>query len=123
VTGVQLVLPFGRSWLARLEAGAAEEARRAERAAWQAQFDRPDWVAPWDTQSGMKKGDRQPGGWRCPDCGDVEPNEFGLGNNHGWHPGVSGWQPPDPGVCTKLWLQRNHALYDERKRIEEGRLL
>jgi len=87
VTQLELNL-WGRSLPAVLDA--AEKQRAA--AAWRAQFARDWWVAPYDTAGGMRKGDRVLG-WTCPDCGDIEPNEFGLGNNHGWYPDQPGSQP------------------------------
>ena len=90
------------------------EVERAEdtKTAWLARFDRPDWVAPWDTAGGMRKGDRKPG-WRCPDpdCGDIEPNSYLLYANHGWDPYRPGAEPFD-GRCTAVKLREAHALYD-----------
>jgi hypothetical protein len=97
--------------------------KQAELAEWLARFERADWVAPHDTQGGMKKGDRQPGGWVCPSCGQVEPNQFLLGTNHGWDPDRPHLPFGHGRYCVRQYLQRNHAAYDERMRVEEGRLL
>lgn len=99
---------------ARAEQDAADKAAAA--AAWEARFERADWVAPYDTAGGMKAGDSQPG-WRCPACGQIEPNEFLLGNNHGYHlydPGHVPYGAEFGATCFKLELQKNHRIYDER---------
>lgn len=90
------------------------EAREAERAAWEARFERADWIAPYDTAGGMKKGESKPG-WRCPDpeCGVIEPSGFLLRLNHGFDPHVPGHQDFD-GQCTRVRLLRNQAAYDRR---------
>jgi hypothetical protein len=99
--------------------GEVEEAERARelaaservnaRAAWQARFERADWIAPYDTATGTPKGARVPG-WRCPDpeCGEIEPGPTGfvLSINHGFDPDVPGREPYD-GRCRKV--RRRHA--------------
>jgi hypothetical protein len=77
----------------------ADTAKAQALAEWQARFE------------------RSPGGWVCPACKTVEPNEFLLGNNHGYHPGQPSRAPYGAefgATCTKLELQRNHRIYDER---------
>jgi hypothetical protein len=97
------------------------DAKALARAEWRARFERADWVAPWDTASGMKTGDRKPGGWVCPGCGDIEPNEFLLGTNHGYHPDQPGSSYRYAGgpwfgeTCVKLELQAAHKIYNERR--------
>lgn len=71
---------------------AAAAARKRERDRWAAQFERAAWVAPHDTAGGLRAGESKPG-WRCPVCGEVEPNGFWLHLNHGWDPGVPGDRP------------------------------
>lgn len=107
---VQLDL-FGEVEQAEREASKRERTR----AAWLARFERADWIAPWDTAGGMKKGDSKPG-WRCPDpgCGEVEPNEYWLLINHGWDPHQPGHEPFD-GRCHKLRLLRSHAKSAEAR--------
>lgn len=74
------------------------------------------WAAPHDTAGGMKAGDTCPG-WRCPACGQVEPNAFLLTLNHGWGPDRPGVQPYDGG-CDRLHLLANHAAYAAAHQIE-----
>lgn len=106
------------SGIVQLELDLFGTTARAEQelAVWAARFERPDWIAPWDTAGGMKKGERRPG-WRCPDpaCGRVEPNEFLLSINHGWDPSVPGHEPFS-GRCHELGLRANHAAYDAAHR-------
>ena len=96
------------------------EAKPDARAAWLARFERADWIAPWDTAGGMKKGDSTPG-WRCPDpeCGQVEINSTLLANNHGWDPFTPGYGPFD-GRCHRLRLLRAHAEADARRQAAGG---
>jgi hypothetical protein len=97
----------------QVEAAAADLVQA--RADWVARFERAVWIAPWNTAGGMKAGDL---GWKCPDCGAVEPNEFLLGNNHGWHVDQPGWIPYAQnydGRCTRLRLLDAHRVYDERR--------
>jgi hypothetical protein len=104
------------SRVAQRDLFAAEEER--ERAEWEARFERADWVAPYDTTCCMKKGDRLPS-WRCPACGEVEANEFLLGNNHGYHLWWPGQVPYGGGfgeTCYRLWLEAAHASHEERQR-------
>jgi len=117
VTQLQLDL-FGemsRAERARLEAAEREAAEQAEQAEWEARFERAVWVAPADCGGGMKKGDTVLG-WRCPACKDVEPTEFALGNNHGYHlyDRHVPFRAEFGATCFKLNLQENHAIYDAR---------
>lgn len=98
----------------RAAAAKAEDARAAEetRAAWVARFERVEMDAPWRGEGAVVLG------WKCPDCGQVESNEFLLGNNHGWHPGRPGWIPfaqNHDGRCVRQVLLANHAIYDARR--------
>lgn len=100
-----------------VEAAEDRAAQRAREAAeWQARFERADWVAPWDCSSGMKKGESTLG-WRCPACGDIEPNSYLLGINHGLDPEI-----PRSGMeirfteCTSMWLQASQARSAEQRR-------
>jgi len=104
MAGTQLDL-FGEVEKAEQDAIGREQAR----VDWRARFERADWVAPYDTQGGMRKGDSKLG-WRCPDpaCREVEPNSFLLNINHGWDPDVPGHEPWD-GRCQKLRLLRSQA--------------
>jgi hypothetical protein len=104
---VQLDL-FGE--VEKAEQDARDRAQAA--AAWAARFERADWIAPWDTAGGMKKGDRVLG-WRCPDpdCGQIEPNATLLANDHGWDPRMPGQEPFD-GRCHRLRLLAAHRAYD-----------
>ena len=88
------------------------EARLDACAAWLARFERADWVAPWDTAGGMKKGDSTPG-WRCPDpeCREIVINSYHLWIDHGWNPDIPGQEPFD-GRCHKLRLLATQAQYD-----------
>lgn len=88
---------------------ADDEAARA-RAEWAARFERAPWIAPWDTADGMKKGESKLG-WRCPCCGDIEPNDALLLINHG----LSDHEPQPPwwdGRCGRQNLREAHAAYD-----------
>ena len=98
----------------RAAAAKAEDARAAEetRAAWVARFERVEMDAPWRGEGAVVLG------WKCPDCGQVESNEFLLGNNHGWHPGRPGWIPyaqNHDGRCSRQRLLDAHAAYDARR--------
>jgi hypothetical protein len=92
----------------------AAEQRAAERAAaaaeWAGRFQRAVWHPSFTTGA-----DGQPArpclGWVCPVCGDVEPNGFLLGINHGFDPTVPGRAPFD-GRCVKQTLLANHARYE-----------
>jgi hypothetical protein len=94
----------------------SETARAQARAEWAARFEQADWVAPWDTVGGMKKGDRVPG-WVCPSCAEIEVNTFALSINHGYDPAVpgrapyTGWGTP----CHKQRLLAAHAAYEARQ--------
>lgn len=81
---------------------AAAAARQLERDTWLDRFERADWVAPWDCADMTPKGTVR-SGWRCPDpdCAQVEPNEYLLGINHGFHPDIPGRQPWN-GRCARL---------------------
>ena len=90
-----------------------QAAREAELAEWVARFERADWVAPY--ADGTKKGTVEPG-WKCPACGTVEPNEFLLGNNHGYrlYDTHVPYRAEFGATCFKLELEKNHRIYDER---------
>jgi hypothetical protein len=115
----------GRAQRARAAKALAAAELEEARAEWVARFERADWVAPWDCAAGRspgepapKKGDRLPGGWVCPACKDVEPNEFLLGNNHGYRlydPGHVPYLAEFGATCFKLELEKNHRIYDARK--------
>jgi hypothetical protein len=111
---VQLDL-FGE--VEKAEQDARDRAQAA--AAWAARFERADWIAPWDTAGGLKKGDRVLG-WRCPDpaCGQIEPNATLLANDHGWDPQVPGREPSD-GCCHRLRLLAAHRAYEARQQGKE----
>jgi hypothetical protein len=82
--------------------------------AWQAKFERADWIAPYDCHA-ARKGEAVRG-WRCPDpeCGQVEVNAYILSINHGFDPENPGRQRFD-GRCARLALRRCHAeAADER---------
>lgn len=107
---------FGEDERAEQEAAERAQTRAEAEAAWAARFERVDWEAAHDTASGMKKGDRTLG-WRCPACKEIEPNKFLLGNNHGYHlhdPGHVPYRAEFGATCTKLEMQKNHRIYDER---------
>lgn len=112
---------FGEDEQAERAAAERETAGQSARAEWAARFERADWTAPGDTAGGMKAGDRTLG-WRCPACKVVEPSEFLLGINHGYHLHQPGHVPYIAGssgerfgeTCTKLEMQKNHRIYDER---------
>jgi hypothetical protein len=93
-----------------------DDGRAQARADWAARFGRADWVAPWDTAGGMKKGDRVLG-WVCPSCGQVEVNTFGLSINHGYDPDVPGWAPYTGWgtPCHKQRLLAAHAAAEARR--------
>lgn len=115
-TAVQYDL-FGEIEAAEHSAEDAAGERRLARAEWAARFERPDWVAPHDTQGGMRKGDSKPG-WRCPDpeCREIEPNGFSLTINHGWDPETPGHEPFD-GRCHKV---RRRARTQTTTTVTEG---
>lgn len=100
--------------VAQLDLFGEVQAAIDRQAAWEARFERADWVAPYDCADGMKKGESKPG-WRCPDpeCGQVEPNSFLLRLNHGFDPKVPGEEPR--GGCTRVMLLRNQARYDRSR--------
>lgn len=96
----------------------AEQAARDRdqaRTEWLARFERADWVAPWDTAGGMKKGESLLG-WRCPDpeCSQVEVNEYHLMIEHGWDVHTPGSAPFD-GRCHRLRLLASHAHADAKR--------
>ena len=77
---------------------------------------REEWLARFDRAEVTLRDGTMRLGWACPDCGQVEVNEFLLGNNHGWHVHWVGHEPHGgEGLCTRLWLRRNHAIYDQRR--------
>jgi len=112
---------FGEDERAEQEAAVRAKTRAEAEAEWAARFERADWIAAHDTAGGMKAGDRVPG-WKCPACGTVEPNEFLLGTNHGYHLHSPGHVPYIAGssgegfgeTCAKLEIQKNQRIYDER---------
>lgn len=85
----------------------------AERAAWQAGFERTEWVAPYDC--GLGPAGTVVLGWRCPDpeCAQVEVNACLLSMNHGWDPDVPGHEPYD-GHCHRLRLLAAQARAAEQ---------
>lgn len=101
-----------------LIAGSAKAQARAE---WEARFERvpvpPPPLYPGDVPAPGHES-RVWLGWVCPACGDVEPNDFLLGNNHGYHLHWPGHVPYLAGfgeTCTALELRKAHALYDSRR--------
>jgi len=105
----------------------ADAALAAERARQRTEFDRltghhPDgapviWTAPWDTGGGMKAGDTCPGR-RCPNCGQIEANEFHLQNNHGWAVYLPDrW---DRTTCSRQELLARHAEIDRERAAREA---
>jgi hypothetical protein len=106
------------------EVPAAEDKQQRkadELAAWQAQFERAPWVAPYDTAGGMKAGESTLG-WRCPDpdCGVVEVNGSHLMINQGWAPNQVGHAPYD-GRCHRLRSPARQAdAAAERERQVSG---
>ena len=102
-----------RARAAKAEAAACAAREHAE---WVARFERADWVAPYDTADGRPAG-HVTLGWKCPACGQVEPNEFLLGNNHGYHlhwPGHVPYLAEFGKTCSRLELLAAHAIYDKR---------
>lgn len=102
-------------------AAEAEQQRQAdELVAWQAQFERAPWVAPWDTAGGMKAGDSVLG-WRCPDpdCGVIEVNDYHLMINHGWSPNQPGHAPYD-GRCHRVRLLASQAAAERERQVSGG---
>lgn len=99
-----------------------EQARRE----WEAQFERADWVAPYDCGHGPEG--TVVAGWRCPDaeCGEVADNAYTLWINHGFDPEAPGAQPyhgrcrkvrvGEGGPCPVCGGQRRHFVttYPER---------
>lgn len=75
------------------------------RAEWRAQFERADWVAPYDCGYGPEG--TVVSGWRCPDpeCGEVADNAYSLSLNHGYDPDTPGAQSYY-GRCQKLATAR-----------------
>lgn len=78
-----------------------------ERAEWAARFTRAEWVAPWDCNGGLRKGESVLG-WVCPACGQLEVNEFVLNLNHGYDPSIP-WRMAGPverfgQTCTRQIL-------------------
>ena len=112
---------FGEDEAAERAAAERKTAHAEARAEWETRFERADWIAPHDTADGAQKGDSKPG-WRCPACGEVEPNEFLLNINHGYSPDQPGHVPYIAGssgegfgeTCTRLEMQKNQRIYDER---------
>lgn len=90
--------------------------------AWQAKFERADWIAPYDCHA-ARKGEAVRG-WRCPDpdCGQVEINAYLLSINHGFDPEHPGRQRFD-GRCSRLELLRCQAEYaaERAERIKAGK--
>jgi hypothetical protein len=96
---------------------AGREAKERVAAEWRARFERAEWVPTWTTSA-----DGTPAppklGWVCPACKVVEPNEFLLGNNHGYHlhwPGHVPYRAEFGATCSRLELLAAHALYDKRR--------
>ncbi|OZC80580.1 hypothetical protein CH274_15530 [Rhodococcus sp. 06-418-5] len=94
------------------------EAKERELAEWRKNFERADWVAPYETASGLKKGDVVLG-WRCPACWDIEPNEFLLELNHCLSPNRIG-RAAKLTECSRMELHMAHAIYDRRQREKAG---
>lgn len=70
-------------------------------------------LAEWTHVWGPTKGQTSPG-FRCPGCGEVEPNGGRLAVSHGWDPYVPGSGPPN-GQCLhgpgwSITGQQPHAL-------------
>jgi hypothetical protein len=94
--------------------------RRRERDEWAAKFERADWIAPYDTGGGMKKGEAKPG-WRCPDpaCGQIEPNAYLLRINHGYDPDVPGCEPWGD-ACARLTRLESQRQAEEQRIARYG---
>jgi hypothetical protein len=106
------------------EQEAEEAAREAEKRAvaeWRALFERAPVPPPPLHPGDVPAPDRETRvwlGWVCPACKVVEPNEFLLGNNHGYHlhwPGHIPYRAEFGATCSRLHLLAAHALYDERR--------
>jgi hypothetical protein len=82
-------------------------------------FERAEWV-PTATTSADGTPAPPKLGWVCPACKVVEPNEFLLGNNHGYHlhwPGHVPYRAEFGATCARLELLAAHALYDKRRAL------
>jgi hypothetical protein len=100
---------------------AARVAKERAAAEWRARFERapvpPPPLYPGDVPAPGRE-TRVWLGWVCPACKVVEPNEFLLGNNHGYHlhwPGHVPYRAEFGATCSRLELLAAHALYDKRR--------
>ena len=89
-------------------------------AQWQARFERAAVPPRPRYPDDLPGPPRSPAlGWVCPACKVVEPNEFLLGNDHGYHPDQPGLGVPFRGefgvTCVRLELLAAHKIYDERR--------
>ena len=113
-TDEDLGLPPPRS--GRVSQRAVEQAaREAELAEWVARFERVEI----EGRNEVSAGRFAPAvwlGWKCPACGTVEPNDFLLGNNHGYHLYDTHvpYRAEFGATCFRLQLEKNHRIYDER---------
>ncbi|MFI8977107.1 hypothetical protein ACIGO9_29790 [Nocardia asteroides] len=100
---------------AEIAAEAAARRRVQACAQWAARFARPDRVAPHDCADGRPRGSVVEG-WRCPACGDVEPNALLLAINHGLDPEVpAAFSEHLFSRCTAMTLRAAHAEHDARR--------
>lgn len=79
-----------------LAAQEREQQALADLAKWRERFERVEWRSGLPNLSPTL-------GYRCPSCGDVEPNEFLLSINHGYDPGVPGRAPLDDRCFKARW--------------------
>ena len=93
-----------------LAAAELHQAGDCTREEWAAKFERAEWVAPYYSSADDRPAGAVTLGWRCPDCGDVEPNTCLLAQNHGYDPDIPGYGA-GRGECTALMLRRAHAAY------------
>ena len=100
---------------------AAREAEERAAAEWAARFERapvpPPPLYPGDVPAPGRE-TRVWLGWVCPACKVVEPNEFLLGSNHGYHldwPGYVPYRAEFGATCCRLELMAAHAVYDAKR--------
>jgi hypothetical protein len=111
---------FGEDEAAERAAAERKTAEQSARAEWETRFERAEVPPPRLFPGDVPAPDRETRvwlGWVCPACKTVEPNEFLLGNNHGYHlhdPGHVPYRAEFGATCTKLEMQKNQRIYDER---------